>query len=183
MGVAAPAKEVVGAGVAAVVIAPGARPVARRRPGFGRIKEGGQPARVGLVHRVVVAVGVPVVAVPRRVLADEPPRPAVVVAVPQELQPAVGVRLVARLLVPRLRRRVGAEPADRVAEGIPVVAVRVSLVAVQQAPRVALRVGQVEHTGVSVVARPVRLGDAGRERRVAVGEHGGGGSWCRRSLA
>ena len=84
---------------------------------------------------------------------------------PQQLQPAVAVTLVAARLVPGIRRRVGAEPAHRVAEGVPVVAVRVVLVPVQQAPRVALGVRQVEPAPA-----PVDLGDTRRERRVAVAE-------------
>ena len=109
------------------------------------------------------------------VLADEPPRPAVQVAVPQELQPAVTVRLVAALLVPRIRRRVRPEPAHRVAKGVPVVAVWVALARVQQAPAVALGVRQVEHAGEAAARRPVRLADAGREAAVAVGEDGRSG--------
>jgi len=129
-----------------------------------------QAARVAPVHRVIAAVGVPVVAVARRVLADKPPRPAVVVAVTQKLQAAVTVALVAAAPAPRERRRVRPAPRDQVAEGVPIVAVRVDLVAVQKPPAVALHVRQVEPA-----PRPADLADARREGGVAVTEDIGGG--------
>ena len=106
-------------------------------------------------------------------MADEPPSPAVIVAVSQELQAAVVVTLVAATLVPRERRWIHPEPGHRVAEGVPVIAICVALVPVQQAPAVALGVGQVEHAGVAA-RYPVRLADARRERAVAVRQHGRG---------
>ena len=145
-----------------------------------RVKIRRQPQRVGRTHRVVVAVGVPVVAVPRRVLADEAPRPAVVVAMPQKAQTAVPVRLVtARLPIPeRCARPSG--PPDQLPESVPVVGVWEPLhPGVRHPPQVAQAILGVEVAGVGHAPGPVWrsqcLADARRERGQPVRQDRGGG--------
>ena len=105
------------------------------------------------------------------ILAEEPPQPRVVVAVPQQPEARVVVGLVAAALPPRIRRRVAPEPVHQRPERIPVVPIRVPLTPVQQPPAVALRVLQVEAAGVLPVAHALRLADARRERGEVVGEN------------
>ena len=75
------------------------------------------------------------------ILTNEPPRPLVVVPMPQERQPVVVVRLVAAALVPGQHRGVAAVATDERAERIPVVAVGVDVAARQQATAVAAGIG------------------------------------------
>ena len=84
----------------------------------------GQAIRTNPIYGVIVAVGVPVVAVPRRVLADEAPRPAVVVAMPQQAQTAVRVRLVAARLPKPQRRLRAPRMSHLIADPVPAPPVR-----------------------------------------------------------
>ena len=125
-----------------------------------------QPIWINHFQRIIVAVGIPVVACFRRIGGDEASDAGVVVAVAEQLQPAVIVRLVLTFAHETERRRRGACSADDHSEAVVEHAVRDRLAAVCYAPRAAKGVAVVE-----LARRAAPLAEAGSVDRRAVLEH------------
>ena len=77
-----------------------------------------ETGRISCTQWVIVSIGIPVLAVLYGVLAEEASYAAVVVAVSEQLQPAVAVALVLLLADEAERCRIGAGSADSHAEAI-----------------------------------------------------------------
>ena len=125
-----------------------------------------QPIWINHFQRIIVAVGIPVVACFRRIGGDEASDAGVVVAVAEQLQPAVIVRLVLTFAHETERRRRGACAADGHAEAVVEHRVRDCLTAVCYASGASEGVAVVE---LAHCTAP--LAEAGSVDRRAVFEH------------
>ena len=106
-----------------------------------------KPARINLVDRIVPSIGIPVVPIPRRVRRNEPPEPAVVVAVPHQHQTRVAVGLAPVAAAELEGGRAAISRGRRCPEGGGVLVDGLASIGGVKCPEVSLLVAAVEGAG------------------------------------
>ena len=128
-----------------------------------------QAQRVSIVDRIVLGICVPVIAIPNRVLREEPPDTRVIVAVPHQHQARVRVHLTT-VRPAKAERRTAAACRRHAPKPVEVDVLKLVLRGAIQRLQVAEAVEAV------VVADPAPvLAKAGRVEGMAVGQHGSTG--------